>query len=84
MMPSIESYLSEQSRQLRIAAMQGAGIVFLGNFAGMVAGLVLSPPPSINVPKTISSSLLGGLVGIAIAFSLIVKKTREFSSHESN
>ena len=66
MMPSIESYLSEQSRQFRIAAMQGAGIVFLGNFAGMVAGLVLSPPPSINVPKTISGSLFGGFVGIAI------------------
>lgn len=50
MMPSIESYLGEQSRQLRIVAMQGMGIVFLGNFAGMVAGLVLSPPPSTNIP----------------------------------
>ncbi|NJO65188.1 MAG: hypothetical protein HC836_45910 [Richelia sp. RM2_1_2] len=84
MMPSIESYLSEQSRQFRIAAMQGAGIVFLGNFAGMVAGLVLSPPPSTNIPKTVGGSLFGGLVGIAIAFSLIVKKTRELVNHESN
>ncbi|NJN13154.1 MAG: hypothetical protein HC815_36635 [Richelia sp. RM1_1_1] len=84
MMPSIESYLSEQSRQFRIAAMQGAGIVFLGNFAGMVAGLVLSPPPSINVPKTIIGSLFGGLVGIAIALFLILKKTREIVNHEGS
>ncbi|MEB3217028.1 MAG: hypothetical protein VKN72_12485 [Nostocales cyanobacterium 94392] len=37
--------------------MQGSGIVFLGNFAGMVAGLVLSPPSSTNVSKTVGGSL---------------------------
>ena len=84
MMPSIESYVSEQSRQLRMLAMQGTGIVFLGSFSGMVAGLVLSPPASINISKTIGGSLFGGLVGITVALTLILKKTREFTVHESN
>ena len=84
MMPSIESYLGEQSRQLRIVAMQGLGIVFLGNFAGMVAGLVLSPPPSTNIPKVIYGSLFGGFIGITVALTLILKITREFSIHESD
>ena len=84
MMPICTDYIAEGIQQFRIAAIQGIGIVFLGNFAGMVAGLVLSPPPSINVPKTISGSLLGGLVGIAIALTLILKKTRELIGYESN
>ena len=84
MMPICDSYLAQMTNQYKVVAMQGMGIVFLGNFSGMVAGLALSPPQEINVPKVIGSSLFGGLVGIAIAFSLIVKKTREFSSHESN
>ncbi|MGB3639124.1 MAG: hypothetical protein WBA39_16350 [Rivularia sp. (in: cyanobacteria)] len=37
----------------RIVAMQGAGIVLNGNFAGMVAGLVLYPPQDTNIPKVI-------------------------------
>ncbi|BAY84514.1 MAG: hypothetical protein KI793_06025 [Rivularia sp. (in: Bacteria)] len=84
MMPSIETYLGEQSRQLRIAAMQGVGIVFLGNFSGMVAGLVLSPPPSTNIPKVIIGSLFGGFIGITVALTLILKITREFIVHESD
>ncbi|BAY84667.1 hypothetical protein NIES267_41630 [Calothrix parasitica NIES-267] len=84
MMPSIESYVGEQSRQLRIAAMQGVGIVFLGSFSGMVAGLVLSPPPSIKIPKVIIGSLFGGFIGITVALTLILKITREFSIHESD
>ena len=84
MMPSIESYVGEQSRQLRIAGMQGAGIVFLGNFSGMVAGLVLSPPPSISVPKVIIGSLFGGFLGMTVALTLILKKTREFINNESD
>ena len=84
MMPICDSYLAEATQQFRIVAMQGAGIVFLGNFAGMVAGLVLSPPPSTNIPKVIIGSLFGGLVGISVALTLILKKTREFTVHESN
>ncbi|MEA5594774.1 hypothetical protein [Rivularia sp. UHCC 0363] len=72
------------TNQYKVVAMQGMGIVFLGNFSGMVAGFVLSPPQEINVPKVIGSSLFGGLVGIAIALTLILKITREFSNHESN
>ena len=64
--------------------MQGTGIVFLGNFAGMVAGLVLSPPPSINISKTVGGSLFGGLVGISVALTLILKKTRELINNESD
>lgn len=73
MMPICNSYLTEAANQYKIVAMQGMGIVFLGSFSGTVGGLMLSPPPS----KTIAGTLFGGLVGIAIAFSLIVKKTRE-------
>ena len=64
--------------------MQGAGIVFLGNFAGMVAGLVLSPPQQTNIPKVIYGSLFGGFIGITVALTLILKITREFSIHESD
>ncbi len=64
--------------------MQGAGIVFLGNFAGMIAGLALSPPPSINVPKVIYGSLFGGFLGIAVTLTLILKKTRELIGYESD
>ncbi|NJM23179.1 MAG: hypothetical protein HC907_33205 [Richelia sp. SM1_7_0] len=67
MMPICNSYLAQMTNQYKVVAMQGMGIVFLGNFSGMVAGLALSPPQEINVPKIIGSSLLGGLVGIAIA-----------------
>ena len=84
MMPSIESYLGEQSRQLRIVAMQGMGIVFLGSFSGMVTGLDLSPPQQTNIPKVIYGSLFGGLVGISVALTLILKITREFIIHESD
>lgn len=80
MMPICDSYFTEASSQYRIAAIQGIGIVFMGNFSGMVAGLVLSPPPSINVPKVIGSSLFGGIVGMVIAISLLMKKTRGFIS----
>ncbi|MBE9212859.1 hypothetical protein IQ247_09160 [Plectonema cf. radiosum LEGE 06105] len=83
MMPICTDYIAEGIQQFRIAAIQGIGIVFLGNFSGMVAGFVLSPQ-EINVPKVIGSSLFGGLVGIAIAFTLILKKTREFTSYESD
>ncbi|WP_414620829.1 hypothetical protein [Calothrix sp. CCY 0018] len=82
-MPICDSYLVQATNQYRIAAMQGMGIVCLGNFSGMVVGLTLSPPPSINIPKTIGSSLFGGFIGCAIAFTLLLKKTREFTS-ESN
>lgn len=78
MMPICDSYVAESIYQYRIAAIQGIGIVFVGNFSGMVAGLALSPPPSIDIPKTIGSSLFGGFIGIFIAISLILKKTREF------
>lgn len=84
MMPVCDSCIAEATQQFRIAAMQGVGIVFLGNFSGMVAGFALSPPPSIDVPKVIGNSLFGGLVGISIALTLILKKTREFSSYESD
>ncbi len=84
MIPVCASYLAEATEQIRITAMQSVGIVFLGSFSGMVAGLVLSPPPSINIPKVIIGSLFGGLVGISIALTLILKKTREFAIHESN
>lgn len=83
MMPICDSYLAEATSQYKAVAMQGIGIVFLGNFSGMVTGLVLSPP-SINIPKVIGGSLLGGFIGMAIAFSLILKKIREFTNHESN
>ncbi|MEO1372936.1 MAG: hypothetical protein AAFW70_01145 [Cyanobacteria bacterium J06635_10] len=75
MMPICDFYLTEATSQYRIAAIQGIGIVFMGNFSGMVAGLVLSPPPSINVPKVIGTSLFGGIVGCAIAITLIFKKS---------
>ncbi|MGF1672149.1 MAG: hypothetical protein ACFCUV_00495 [Rivularia sp. (in: cyanobacteria)] len=84
MMPICTDYIAEGIQQFRIAAIQGIGIVFLGNFSGMVAGFVLSPPQEINVPKVIGSSLFGGLVGIAIALTLILKKTRELVGYESN
>ena len=84
MMPICDSYLAEATQQFRIPAMQGAGIIFLGNFSGIVAGLVLSPPPSTNIPKVIYGSLFGGLVGITVALTLILKKTREFTVHESD
>ena len=78
MMPICSDYIAESIYQYRIAAIQGIGVVFLGNFSGMVAGLALSPPPSIDIPKVIVGSLFGGIVGMAIAFSLILRKTREF------
>ena len=84
MIPVCDSYLAEATEQFRITAMQSVGIVFLGSFSGMVAGLVLSPPASINISKTIGGSLFGGLVGITVALTLILKKTREFTVHESN
>lgn len=84
MMPICNSYVCEAVQELRIAAIQGMGIVFLGNFSGMVAGLALSPAPSINVPRVIGNSLFGGFIGMAIALTLILKKTKEFSSHESD
>ena len=84
MMPICTDYFALWTNQYKIVAIQGVGIVFLGNFSGMVTGLVLSPPSSINIPKVISSSLFGGLVGMAIAFTLILKKTREFTNHEIN
>ena len=84
MMPSIESYVGEQSRQLRMVAMQGTGIVFLSSFSGMVAGLVLSPPASTNIPKIIYGSLFGGFLGMTVALTLILKKTREFINNESD
>ena len=84
MMPICDSYLAEATEQFRIAAIQGVGIVFLGNFSGMIAGFMLSPPPSINISKTVGGSLFGGLVGISVALTLILKKTREFTVHESN
>lgn len=84
MMPICNSYIIEAIYQYRIVAIQGMGIVFMGNFSGMVAGLALSPPPSINVPKVIGSSLFGGFIGMAIALTLILRKTREFTNHESN
>ncbi|NJO59310.1 MAG: hypothetical protein HC836_13645 [Richelia sp. RM2_1_2] len=55
----------------------------MGNFSGMVAGLALSPQ-EINVPKIIGSSLFGGLVGMAIALTLILKKTKELIDNESD
>ncbi|MGB3650284.1 MAG: hypothetical protein WBA41_03620 [Rivularia sp. (in: cyanobacteria)] len=92
MMPVCDSYLALWTNQYKIMAMQGMGIVFLGNFSGMVAGFVLSPPQEINVPKVIGSSLFSGFIGMAItfgraslnAFTLILKKTREFTNRESN
>ena len=78
MMPICSDYIAESIYQYRIDAIQGIGVVFLGNFSGMVAGLALSPPPSIDIPKVIVGSLFGGIVGMAIAFSLILRKTREF------
>lgn len=84
MIPVCDSYFTEATSQYRIVAIQGMGIVFLGNFSGMVVGLVLSPPSSINVPKVIGSSLFGSLVGIAIALTLILRKTKEFINHESD
>ena len=84
MMPICDSYVFKAVQELRIAAIQGVGIVFLGNFSGMISGLALSPPPSIDVPKVVGSSLFGGFVGTAIALTLILKKTREFTNHESN
>jgi hypothetical protein len=80
MMPICDSYLAQMTNQYKVVAMQGMGIVFLGNFSGMVGGLVLSPPPS----KTIGGTLFGGLVGIAIALTLILKKTKELIDNESN
>jgi hypothetical protein len=80
MMPVCDSYLTLWTNQYKIVAMQGMGIVFLGNFSGMVAGLALSPPQEINVPKIIGSSLFGGFIGIAIAFTLILKIITEFSN----
>ena len=77
-MPICSDYIAESIYQYRIDAIQGIGVVFLGNFSGMVAGLALSPPPSIDIPKVIVGSLFGGIVGMAIAFSLILRKTREF------
>ncbi|NJN13701.1 MAG: hypothetical protein HC815_39770 [Richelia sp. RM1_1_1] len=71
------------TNQYKVVAMQGMGIVFLGNFSGMVAGLALSPQ-EINVPKIIGSSLFGGLVGMAIALTLILKKTKELIDNESD
>ena len=84
MMPICSDYIAESIYQYRIDAIQGIGVVFLGNFSGMVAGLALSPPPSIDIPKVIVGSLFGGFVGISIALTLIFKKTREFINHESN
>lgn len=84
MIPVCDSYLTETAQQLKIAAVQGVGIVFLGNFSGMVAGFMLSPPASINISKTVVGSLFGGLVGIAIAITLILKKTKELMKNESN
>ncbi|MGB3649906.1 MAG: hypothetical protein WBA41_01660 [Rivularia sp. (in: cyanobacteria)] len=84
MMPICDSYLAEATSQYKAVAMQGIGIVFLGNFSGMVTGLVLSPPPSINIAKVIGSSLFGGFIGTAIALTLILKKNREFTNHERN
>ncbi len=79
MMLVCDSYFEEAAREFRTVAVQSVGIVFLGNFSGMVTGLVLSPPQSTNIPKVIGGSLIGGLVGIAIALSLISRKTREFT-----
>ena len=84
MMPICDSYLAEATQQFKIAAVQGVGIVFLGNFSGMVVGLILSPSTSINISKTVCGSLFGGLVGIAIALTLILKKTKELINNESN
>ena len=70
MMPICDSYLAEANFQYRTVAIQGMGIVFMGNFSGMVAGLALSPPLSINVPKTIGGSLFGGFIGMAITYVL--------------
>ena len=84
MMPICDSYLAQMTNQYKVVAMQGMGILFLGNFSGMVAGFVLSPPQEINVPKVIGSSLFGGLVGIAIALTLILKKTKELIDNESD
>ncbi|MEM7556449.1 MAG: hypothetical protein AAF378_20580 [Cyanobacteria bacterium P01_A01_bin.84] len=84
MMPICNSCIDELIQQYRIAAIQGIGIVFVGNFSGLVTGLALSPPPSIDIPKVIVGSLFGGFVGISIALTLIFKKTREFINHESN
>ena len=78
-MPICDSYIAESIYQYRIVAIQGMGIVFMGNFSGMVAGLALSPPPSIDIPKVIGSSFVGGFIGCAIAFTLILRKTREFT-----
>ncbi len=80
MMPICTDYTAEAMQQFRIGAMQGVGIVLLGNFSGVVAGLALSPPTSINVPKVVGSSLFGGFIGTAIALTLIFKTTREFTN----
>ncbi|MEO1558192.1 MAG: hypothetical protein AAFS12_00720 [Cyanobacteria bacterium J06632_19] len=84
MIPVCDSYLAEATERFRIAAVQGVGIVFLGNFSGMVVGFMLSPPTSINVSKTVCGSLFGGLVGISVALTLILKKTRELINNESD
>ena len=84
MMPICDSYLAQMTNQYKVVAMQGMGIVFLGNFSGMVAGLALSPPQEINVPKVIYGSLFGGFLGIAVTLTLILKKTRELIGYESD